>query len=177
MKKLSKVLLVLVFITILGIQIVNASATLVPSSVTTSLENFMECLNDGDEDIYNYIDTSNSELYNNIQKYLKSMEIRYQLEGITVENDTYYIETKIAASGIGWNVSGFTTNYEIKEIDNEYKIVNTDLFDTVGTENVFKFVLKIFGIIGGVILGIIAIVVTIVIIIVIKNKKKNEQNS
>lgn len=177
MKKISKILLVLIFVIILGVQIVNASATLIPQGVNVALENFMECLNEGDEKIYEYIDSSNTKLYSDIQKYLKSMEIKYQIKNIDVENDTYYIETKIAASGIGWNVNGFSTNYEIKEIDNEYKIIQTDLFDVVGTENVFKFILKIFAIVGGVIFGIIAIVVTIVIVIVVKTKKNKKENN
>ena len=174
MKKISKIFLILIFIIIAGVQIVNASSKLIPIDVKETLDSFFNCLDDGDEDVYNYIDSSNTELSNNIQTYLNSISIKYQITDINKENDTYFVEAKIAAQGINWNVSGFTTKYELKQINGEYKIINTDLFNVIGSDNVFAFVFKILAIVFGVIFTIIAIIVTIVIICVKKSKKKCE---
>ena len=75
---------------------------------------------------------------------------------------------------MGWNVHGFSTYYEVKLIDNQYKIIDTNLFDVVGVDNVFKFVLKVFAIIIGLFLSIGAIVATIITIVIIKNRKKKQ---
>ena len=170
-KKMSKILLSILLVLIIGIQLVHTvQASDLDSNVKSSLDNFLGCINDGNNNVYNYIDTSNTELYNNVEKYLHDLRINYQITNITEENDIYTIETQIAAEGIGWSVSGFTVTFELKEIDNQYIITNTNLFDVIGIENVFSFILKILAVIGGVIL----IIIVIIVLIVIRMKKKNK---
>ena len=168
-KKRSKILLSLLLVLIISMQLAQTVQALdLNSNVKSSLDNFLKCMNDGDNNVYNYIDTSNTELYNNVESYLHSLAINYKITNITEENDTYTIEAKIAAAGIGWNVSGLTVKFELKEINNQYKITNTSLFDVIGIENVLSFILKIFAIIGGVLL----ILIVIIVIIVIRVRKK-----
>ena len=163
-KKVSKILLSILLVLTISIQLVQTvQASDLNSNIKSSLDNFLECINAGDNNVYNYIDTSNMELYNNVESYLHSLAINYQITNITEENNTYTIEAKIAASGIGGNVSGLTVKFELKEINNQYKITNTSLFDVIGIENVLSFILRIFAIIGGVLLFIIVIIVIIVI--------------
>ena len=142
-----------------------------PYEVKSTFENFFEYLNNSNEDIYNIIDSSNSELMDNISEYLHGIDIIYEVENINVINSNHYkIDTKISANGIGWNVTGFSTYYEIKLINDGYKIVNTNLFDVIGTENILYFILKKLAIVGGIISGI-GLIVLLIILMVIKNKK------
>lgn len=172
-KKISKIVLSILLVMMISMQLAQTVQALeLNSDVRASLDNFLECINDGDNNVYNYIDTSNTELYNNVESYLHSLAINYQITNITEKNNTYIIETKIQAEGIGWNISGVTANFEIKEINNQYKITKTTLFDVIGMKNVFSFILKIFMIIGAVVLIFIVIIIIIVIIVVRMRKKK-----
>jgi len=172
MRKISKVLLIFLFIMILGIQNVNATTQALPQEVKETMDNFFDCLEDGDEEIYNYIDTTNVELYNNVDKYLESVKIVYEIKEFTEQNGIYSVKVKIAAEGIGWSINGMTTNYEIKKYDSRYIITNTDLFDTIGGENVFKFVMKMMAIIfGGIIIAIIVIAIIIISAVIASLKK------
>lgn len=143
-----------------------------PYEAQTTFENFIYYLNNGNKQIYNIIDNNNQDLTYNIDKYLNGININYELKNISTLNENHYkIETKISAKGTNWNVSGFTTYYEVKKIDNEYKIVDTNLFDVVGSDNVMNFILRIFAIIGGIMLSV-GLVITIIVVIVIKKNRK-----
>lgn len=66
-----------------------------------------------------------------------------------------------------------TSYFDIKLIDSEYKIIDTNLFEFVGIENVFGFVMKIIALILGIFLFVILVVVIVILYIVKKNKKNS----
>lgn len=172
-KKIIKLLLFILLILPLTTFIVKAESLDVEAQ--KAFYSFFENINNGSDDVYNYIDTSNTELYNNVQSYLHSVAIMCQIADVQKEDSGYIVEARIAAEGLGWNVSGIKAKFELKKIDNEYKITDTDLFNYIGVENVFKFVIKIFAIIGAMFLGMLAIV--IIIILIHKDKKKKAQDN
>ena len=177
-KKINILIIILLLIIIISPYVVNANSNNIEPEVKTTLQEFMKCLNNSDSNIYNYIDNSNLELCNNIEEYLNSVQIQYQITNTLKENDIYTIKTKIEASGIGWNVSGFTVQFNLKSINGKYKIVDTSLFDVIGSDNVMKFTMSIirtvFTIIGVVFL-VIGIIIATVIIIIVKNKKNKKE--
>ena len=142
-------------------------------------------MNRADEEVYNCIDTSNEELYNNIEEYIfpksnndydsESFHIKTDIKEITEENGIYNIKTKIRAEGRSltgrWSVSGFTANFQVGQIDGEYKVIDTDLFDVIGPKNVGIFVLKIFALVGGVFL----LTILIIVFAVLRATKKKKQ--
>ena len=192
-KKLTKSLLLLGLIAILIFQVAKAqteSEIFSNIDLERAFHNFIICMNRQDEEVYNYIDTSNEELYNNIKEYLfpdldyygtNSFRIKTDVKEITEENGIYNIKTTIRAEGEGingrWSVSGFTANFEAKEIDGKYKITDTDLFDIIGTKNVGKFILMVFGIVFGIIALVILIIVLAVVFSLKKKKQPNDNNT
>ena len=176
--KFTKILLAIFLVTIISIQLAQTVQALdLNSNARISLDNFFECVNDADYDVYNYIDTTNTELYNNIQNYLNSLTINYQIINITEKNNICTIDTRISASGIGWNVSGLTVTFELKKINNEYKITKTNLFDKIGFDNIFLFTSKIFAIVFGILFLIFAIPPIIVVVCIIVYNKKKERDT
>ena len=99
------------------------------------------------------------------------MSINSEIIKASEMDDTYIIKTRIMASGAGWHVSGATVEYKLKKINGIYKITDTDLFNKVGFENVFAFIMQIFAIVGGIMFFITLIVVIIVLIVVKKSKR------
>lgn len=180
MKKLSKIILIFMLIMILGSQYVCAAKQTLPRDVEETLEEFLENLEDGDTEVYNYFDTTNTELYNNVNEYLDEIEIDYKIKDFKEENGIYYIDAKITASGQNWNVSGFTTTYELKKYGLNYIIIDTDLFDSIGTENIFNRIIRIILIVFGILFVafiVIAVIVLIVVKSIIKAVKKKENNN
>ena len=175
LKKILKLIILVVIIINIGTQIVNAENIDINNRAEETVNGFYRCMNESDEKIYSYIDTSNTELYENVKRYLHGISIIYEITDANQENDIYHIKTRISAQGAGWTVSGFTVNFDLKLVDNEYVITNTNLFDVVGMENVFKFVFKIFAIIGGVFLTVIIIV--LMIIVFIKKREAREKSN
>ncbi len=187
-KKLMKKILLLGLIAILVFQVVQAETE---SEIFSNIElekvfhNFIIYMNRQDEEIYNYIDTSNEELYNNIQSYvfpesssaydMQYFRIKTDVKEITEENGIYNIKAKIRAEGEGtggrWSVSGFTANFQVEQIDGEYRVIDTDLFDIIGPKNVGIFVLKIFALVGGVFL----LTILIIVFVVLRSTKKKKQ--
>lgn len=145
-----------------------------PYEVEEVLEEFISDLNDGDEDIYKIIDENNTEITSNVHEYLNGINIMYQvIESERLSDEYYKITIRFNANGVGWNVSGFTADIEIKKVGSDYIVINTDLFDHIGSENILKFILIIFGIIFG-FMVIFAIIVVIAILIYHKKKKARE---
>ena len=144
-----------------------------PVKVQDTFERFVFYLNEGTDNVYDYIDFSNDELRNNVKAYLGDINLNNEVLDVTCISENHYkIEARIDASGGTWNVSGFKVYYEIKFVDREYKIVETNLFEFVGSENVIEFVGKIFIIIGCIISVIFLIVLIVVIILIVKSRKK-----
>lgn len=174
MKKIFSVLLLLM-VMFLNVQ-VNAEEVL-PDIAKSSLDNFVINLNFGDTKVYDYIDKENNDLYINVEKYLNKINLQYNIREITrIDDVTYNVKTTITASGnedgANWNVSGFSVNFKLRETNDKYLIIETDLFEKVGSDNVIAFVLKIFKIIGTIFLGIGLIITIVVVILLNRNKKK-----
>lgn len=144
-----------------------------PVKVQNTFEGFVFYLNKGSDNVYDYIDSSNTKLRNNVEEYLGNISLNNEVLDVTSISENHYkIEARIDANGGTWNVSGFKVYYEIKFVDGEYKLVETNLFEFVGSENVIEFVGKIFIIIGCVVSGIFLIVLIVAIILIIKSRKK-----
>ena len=192
-----KKLLLLCLIVILTFQIAQAVPAQNEIAIGSNTEmekvfyRFIVCMNRADEDVYNCIDTSNEELYNNKEEYIfpksnidydsESFHIKTDIKEITEENGIYNIKTKIRAEGRSltgrWSVSGFTANFQVGQIDGEYKVIDTDLFDVIGPKNVGIFVLKIFALVGGIFLLTILIIVFAVLRATKKKKQENTMQS
>ena len=174
--KLRIPLFLLLSILFIIMPIVNATSSTLDSQAEQTLNNFFECINSGSSNVYNYIDKSNTELYNNIENQLHSLSIKYEITDVIKENDKYTVKFRFSAEGINWNVSGFTANLVLQKEGNNYKIVDTDFFEIIKPENILKFTFKIFLIIG--LIGIIAAIILIVVIILVFKKinKKNTNN-
>lgn len=149
-----------------------------PSEVEYTIEEYIDCLEDNDENAFNYIDASNEELYTNTKEYLNNIiRMGYEIKDVKEENDKYIVEATIDAEGKSWSVSGFTVKFNIEEKSGKYVITDTTLYNYIGTENAFKFVGFVFRTIGLVFLGIIVVVLVIVFVsikVFNKNSKKNE---
>lgn len=164
-------LLLVLIVSILNIHPVYGQESLYLSA-DDALKKFVMCLNNGDDQVFDYIDKSNIELNRNVDNYLHGINLLYEIRDIKKNtDDSYTIKTVISARGAGWNVSGFTVDFRIDKINSQYKITDTTLFEVVGSENVLKFITKIFVAIGSILL-IVGIVTVIIVVIVIKNKKK-----
>lgn len=146
----------------------------IPNEVEEVLEDFISDLNDGDEDIYGIIDENNTEMVSNVHDYLNGVNIMYQvIKSERVSDEYYKITIRFNANGVGWEVNGFKAIIEIKKIGSDYIVINTDLFNHIGAENVFSFILIVFGIIIG-FMAIFAIIVVIAIVVYHKKKKARD---
>ena len=199
---MAKKLLLLGLIVILIFQTVQAAPAQNEIAIGSNTEmervfyRFIACMNRKDMDVYNCIDTSNEELQSNIQSYVfsesssglyseefyvPSFHIKTDVKKITEENGVYNIKTRIRAEGKGlggsWSVNGFTANFQVSQIDGEYKVIDTDLFDIIGPKNVGIFLLKVFAIIGGVFLLTILIIVFSALRSTKKRKQENTMQS
>ena len=170
-------LLILASVALTNITPVYASQDL-PSDIESNLDSFFYYMEIGDEQVYDYIDSSNEEIYDNVQQYMGDIDISYKIISSEENDGIYTVKIEIDASGNDWNVEGFSAQFEFQEQDSSYKIVNTTLFDIIGTKGVTKFVFSIFGIVVGILflvgmLFVIAIIVVIIFIVHNKNKKNN----
>lgn len=173
-KILSVTLQVLLF-TIFSVSSVRAMDNY-PSDVINTLGEFINNLDDGKEEVFNYIDSSNSDLNANIQKYLYGLDIKFEIKDVISDDNGYKITGILSASGGNWNINGFSADIIIKNINGKYLVTDTTIFNMIGSENIMKMVFK-FLIIGfSIFIGIAVIIAIIVIVIIKKGKKKNNIN-
>lgn len=163
---------------ILLILVLIPLATIEAQTQTTpeeAIEEFIVSLTSRSDSIYNQIDNTNTELVNDIKGYTGNLKIDYNIIKVDKQNELTNVEIRINASGrqgnSGWEVNGVKVNITLKEENGNYIITDTDIFNKIGTKNVFKFVLKIFAIIGAIFITI-AIIIATTVIICIKNDKK-----
>ena len=165
-------IITLLFLIIFSCFIVKAEEYL-PYEARESLTAFINNMNTGNTDVFNYIDTNNAELYGNVQKYLNGSYLVYEVNNSEkISDDEYTVTGRISASGAGWNVTGFKVDFKLKKVDDKFIITDTTLFNVIGSENVLKFILKIFAILGAIFVGFVIIVVVIVLIVLKKQKAK-----
>ena len=146
-----------------------------PEPAQEVLEQFMKYLDEGNEEIYYYMDSTNTNMYNNIQQYLHNTNINYKIKNITKNQEgSYTVKLKIDAQGKNWKVSGINVNVKIEDVSvYGYTVTETTLFDHIGAKNITKNVFSVLGIVGIVFIILIVIIISIVVIIIIvlKNKK------
>lgn len=169
MRKLKSIVILIVMFIIFGMQSVNAKED-IPQEVQEVLDGFIQNLDNGDAQIYYYIDTSNTELYNNVQKYLNSMNIEYKIKDVKKNDDNSY-ETKIniSAEGEKWKINNVSADVTLKESEFGYVVSETTVFDIVGTENQGKYIMN-----KAVTIGILLVIIIIVIVIVRAIRKNNK---
>ena len=94
MKKVNKILIltitVMLFIFPFSKAYQNSGESL---KAQKCLESFCEYINYGSDVVFNYIDTSNTELYNNVDSYLHALNLNYEIKEIKEENNTYNIKS------------------------------------------------------------------------------------
>ena len=182
MKKI--LLIVLVALAFIGFTKVDAKE-IKKVNEEKALKEIIKLFNEEDEEFYERIDPS---LEDNFDEYFGNTKIKITKikSSERVGANKYKIKVSFDAesnkNNSSWSVSGFTCYFTIK-YDSElesYVIVDTDIFNLIGTENVTKFVTRILAIVfivlgiifGGI--GFIAIIIGIVLIIVNSSKKKNK---
>lgn len=169
MRKLKSIVILIVMFIIFGMQSANAKED-IPQEVQEVLDGFIQNLDNGDAQIYYYIDTSNTKLYNNVQKYLNSMNIEYKIKDVKKNDDNSY-ETKIniSAEGEKWKINNVSADVTLKESEFGYVVSETTVFDIVGTENQGKYIMN-----KAVTIGILLVIIIIVIVIVRAIRKNNK---
>lgn len=167
MRKLKSIVILIVMFMIFGMQSANAKED-IPQEVQEVLDGFIQNLDNGDAQIYYYIDTSNTELYNNVQKYLNSMDIEYEIKDVKKNDDnSYTTKIKISAEGAEWKINNVSADVTLKESEFGYVVSETTVFDIVGTENQGKYIMN-----KAIIIGILLVIIIIVIVIARAIRKK-----
>lgn len=156
-----KKILIVILLSTLFIFNVNASE----KEALDTLNNFINDFNNGNNESINYFD-GNTEYTNDVMKYLGNSTIYLSDQKVELENNKYVISSEINANGETkggtWSVNGFTVKFTLVEKDNKYIIEETNLFETIGGENIFKTVIIIMGCIFGFSLLIFIVVFTII---------------
>ena len=150
----------------------------IPDRAEVTLSEFTHYLNSGDLGIYGVIDPNNLELRGQIAKFLNGVYISYEIGSYErVGSNVYRVNTRLGASGVGWNVSGMSVYFDIGYTNDEYKIINTNLFDYVGadkvfetTEGIFKYLFRVAGIVVG---SFILIGIIVALFFIIRKKKRS----
>lgn len=173
--------LTVIFLLLIGVDVYAAKYDSLPLDVRETFENFVRYFNDGDTEIYNIIDQENSEISINIKDYLGNTALNYEVIDVEIISEEHYrINTRISASGVdgftNWQVSGYKAYFDVKFINDSYKVTDTDLFSKIGAENVGESIFKVFLIIGALFLGFWLIIGIIVICYFISKKKKKANN-
>ena len=194
MKKITSILL-LITICLLNIQVVNAKEALTEEErkIQDTIEKFTNHLNNKSNKIYDYIDISNEKLHSNISLYViteegeeiveddietdfstmkYNIDIDYKINNMTQEDNITTINTAITGKGTfkgsNWNINNVEIYFKVKKVDNQYKIIDTNLFENIGSKNVFSHALKDILKIGFICIGVGLL---FVIIIIIKNRR------
>ena len=101
-----------------------------------------------------------------------NIDINYKINNMTQENDITTINTSITGKGTSkssnWNIKNVDVYFKVKKVNNQYKIIDTDLFENIGSKNVFSHALKNILKIGFICIGIGLL---FVVIVIIKNRR------
>ena len=170
------------FILFIGIDVFAAKYDSLPVEAKDTFEFFVYYFNNGNEAIYNIIDQENSELSINIKEYLGNTNLDYNVIDVKIISDNHYrINTRISASGVdgftNWQISGHKCFFDVKFINDSYKVTDTDLFSKIGAENVGETIFKVFLIFGALFLGFWLVIGIIAIWYFISKKKKKVNNN
>ena len=78
----------------------------------------------------------------------------------------------MSAEGDNWKINGITVKFDVKEVDNSYKIIDTDFFKKASSEYIIEMVFGIFAIVGVIFFIVIITIAIIVVIVIVKANKK-----
>jgi hypothetical protein len=85
----------------------------------------------------------------------------------------YEVSGTLKAEGPQWNVAGISATFTVERVGYYFYISDTNLFEKMGPEAVFKTVGLVFLIIGAIFLvGIVGVIIIVVLIIRSQKKKK-----
>lgn len=144
--------------------------------IEDNFNDFIYDLNEGGKEIFNSIDIGNDELEKNIRKYIKKINVATSNTIVKeISKDKYLLKTTINAEGDNWSISGIRVEFTYEKRDKGFVITKTNLFDYIGTENIFKLIKWIFMIVIAIILVIVGIIV--LALYGSKRSKKNNQYS
>ena len=139
-----------------------------PTAVVDVVDRFFECLEDNDECAYDYISVDSVSLENTVNERLDDFDdIEYTVKDVVKTDYGYDVTVRFDAKGKEWNVSGFTAEFNISMVDNNYVILDTNFFEQTGVEAFGKLVGNIFGIVIGFIIGILIFVVIVIVAIIL----------
>ena len=150
-------------ITFVSIPSVNEEAEM-NNDVEGICYRFVSCINKSDKSVYDYIDTSNSKLYSDVNRKLYSLNLGVEIKEITAENGIYNIDAKVKGKGSDWQSSRIMAYFKIGPIDGEYKIIDTDLFDKIDAKIDFFEKLEVIKMIVAAIAGILIAIFSITIL-------------
>ena len=169
------VISILFLIAFMELSVVNAKS--LDYKMKYTIEDFCKSLERDSSIAYKYIDSSNTDLRDNIAKYKDSIKkIKFTAKDVEEKDGIITVIGNIDAKGENWNVEGFKVKFNLKNVEDNYVITDTDLFYTISPEHTAKFagsiILLVFIILGVVFLIITTVIIVIVVIVVNKNKKK-----
>ena len=122
-------------------------------TISSQLDCLVNSINSGEIDhIINIISpNARVNLTNEIDTQLRGKKINYQMEIISfqeLEDNKIKVKCRFDASGIGWNISGFSNFFIFEKLDEKWLIVDTDFHDKLKPGYGFKMVGLIFLITG-----------------------------
>ena len=136
----------------------------------------------GNPDVYDCIDVNNTKLKNNVIKYLGKTEVLYNYNDAVltkIDDNTFKSKGRLSARGENWNISGIEVEFTIKNINGNFVITDTNMFEFIGIENIFNslidnfdFLLLFLMLFGGSL-----ILILVIIIVVVRKKKKKKQET
>ncbi len=170
-----------IFSLFIEVEFVEAKVNL-PQEAKETLKNFVYYLNAENEEVYQYIDSSNKGLSSKIDDNLDQIQLQYFIKDANlIQENTYQVELSISASGYDngftWNVSGITVTVLLKEEQGGYLIKETDLFDKLGSDYIFSFVFKILILLGCIFLFVGLCITGIVLFTVKRNRRKMQMKA
>lgn len=135
MKKLKFVPILLIISIHIFSVVVNAFGI-----VKEDFEAFIDYLNNGDENIYTYIDSSNAELINYINLYKNRVEVSCKILNISyLGNSEANIICNMVTVVDSKNIIRGEVYFDFKEIDDTFIIYNTNLFDLINKPSIPEF--------------------------------------
>ena len=130
--------------------------------ISQELNVLIRSINAGNvQGVVNLISPNNHTLRQKIEKQLTGRIISYQLEIPPDKNievlgvNKVRIKAKFAASGVGWHISGLSTYFVFEKYGGHWFISDTDFYQKLGKDYVFKILKKVFVFAGPVFISIL----------------------
>lgn len=151
-----KKILTIIMLSFIFVLDINASE----QDVSRFINDFQNDFNNGMSNTLNYFE--DTEYKEQLKDYLGSSNIYLSNIKIAQKEDTYYINSTLSAHGEGktnWETNGFTVKFTVQEKENKYVIIDTTLFEQIGSEYIAKSVILTFIIVFSIILIVSIIII------------------